>query len=73
MTHVYYNKPPGREYIYLLLYVDDMIITSRSSSAIDKLKKHLSFEFEMKDLGEATKVLGMEIEQDRRSGKISLT
>jgi len=27
----------------------------------------------MKDLNEAKKVLGMEIERDRRSGKVSLT
>ena len=43
-----------------------MFIASRSRSAIDKLKKHLSFEFEMKDLGEATKVIGMEIEKIRK-------
>jgi len=70
---VYYSKLPGGEYIYLLLYVNDMIIASKSRSAIDKLKKNLSFEFEIKDLGEAKKVLGMEIERDRRSGKVSLT
>jgi len=70
---MYYNKLPGGEYIYLLLYVDDMLIASKSRSAIDKLKKDLSFEFEMKDLGEAKIVLGMEIERDRRSGKFSLT
>jgi len=70
---VYYNKLPSGEYIYLLLYVDDMLIASKSISAIDKLKKDFSFEFEMKDLGEAKKVLGMEIERDRRSGKVSLT
>ena len=28
---VYYNKLPRREYIYLLLYVDDMFIASMSS------------------------------------------
>jgi len=39
---VYYNKLPGGEYIYLLLYVDDMLIASKSRSA----------KFEMKDLGE---------------------
>ena len=49
-------------YIYLLLYVNDMVITFKSRSAIDKLKKDLSSEFEMKDLGEAKKVLCMEIE-----------
>jgi len=61
---VYYNRIPEGEYIYLLLYVDDMLIASKSRSAIDKLKKELSFYFEMKDLGEAKKVLGIEIERD---------
>jgi len=70
---VYYNKVPTGEYIYLLLYVDDMLITSKSRSVIDTLKRDLSSEFEMKDLGEAKKVLGMEIIRDRRSGKVSLT
>ena len=58
---------PSGEYIYLLLYVDDMLIASKSRSAIDKLKKELSSEFEMKDLGKAKKVLGMKIERDRKS------
>jgi len=59
---VYYNKLPRGEYICLLLYVDDMLMTSKSRSAIDKLKKNLSSELEMKDLDKAKKVLGMEIE-----------
>ena len=58
---------------YLLLYVDDMLITSKSRPAIDKLRKDLSFEFEMKDLSEVKKVVGMEIERDRKGGKVSLT
>ena len=45
---VYYNKLSGGEYIYLLLYVDDILITSKSRSTINKLKKDLSSEFEMK-------------------------
>ena len=48
-----YNKLPTWEYIYLLLYVDDMLIASRFRSGIDALKRDLSSEFEMKDLGEA--------------------
>ena len=70
---VYYNKLHSGEYIYLLLYVDDMLIASKNISAIDKFKKDLSFKFEMKDLDEAKKVLGIEIERDRRSRKVSLT
>jgi len=70
---VRYNKLSEGEYIYLLLYVDDMLIAFKSNSAIDKLKKDLSFEFKMKNLDEIKKVLGMKIERDRRSGKVSLT
>ena len=58
---MYYNKLPGGEYIHLLLYVDDMLIASKSRSAINKLKKDLPSGFEMKDLGEMKNVLGMEI------------
>ena len=35
---VYYNKLPIGEYIYLPLYVDDMLIASKIRSAIDDLK-----------------------------------
>ena len=69
---MYYNKLPSGEYIYLLLYVDDMLIAFKSRSAINKLKKDLSSEFEMKDLGEVKKVLCMEIKQDQKGGKVSL-
>jgi len=61
---VYYNKLPSGEYIYLMLYVDDMLIASKSRSIIDILKKDLSSKFEMKDLDEVKKVLGTEIERD---------
>jgi len=40
-----------------------MIITSKSRSTIDKLKKDLSSKFEMKDLAKVKKALGMEIER----------
>ena len=70
--YVYCNKLLGREYIYLLLYVDDILIASRSRSAINSLKKQLSSEFEMKDLSEVKKVLSMKIERDRNSGNVRL-
>ena len=49
----------------MLLCVDDMLIPYKSRSAIGRLEKQLSFEFEMKVLIEAKKVLGMKIERDR--------
>ena len=49
-----------------------MLIASRTRYAIDKLKKNLPSDFEMKDRGEAKKVLGMEIERDQKNDKVSL-
>ncbi|GMP66476.1 hypothetical protein CsSME_00035411 [Camellia sinensis var. sinensis] len=68
---VYFRKLPDGSFIYLLLYVDDMLIASTSKVEIDKLKAQLAREFEMKDLGEAKKVLGMEIKRDRKKGTLS--
>ena len=58
---VYLRRLEAGSYIYLLLYVDDMLIAAKSQVEIDRLKAQLSKEFEMKDLGEAKKILGMEI------------
>jgi len=70
---MYYNKLPSGEYIYLLLYVVDMLIAFKSRSTIDKLKEELSSKFEVKDLGETKKVLGMEIKLNRKGGKVCLS
>ena len=50
-------------FIYLLLYTD-MLIASNDKSLISRLKSQLSNEFEMKDLGAAKKILGMEKNRD---------
>ena len=52
---VYFRKLHDGSFIYFLLYVDDMLIASRSKVEIDKLKAQLNKIFEMKDLGEAKK------------------
>lgn len=50
-----------------------MLIASRDKSLIRKLKTQLSNEFEMKELGAAKKILGMEIRRDRQAGKLFLS
>ena len=70
---VYLRKLQDGSFIYLLLYVDDMLIASRSHTEIEKLKTQLNREFEMKDLGEAKKILGMEISRDRKLGRLCLS
>lgn len=44
------------EYIYLLLYIDDMLLVSKEMSEINKVKKMLGSEFDMKDLGPARRI-----------------
>ena len=45
--------------IFLLLYVDDMLIAAKSMFEVKRLKSLLGDEFEMKDLGGAKKILGL--------------
>lgn len=45
--------------VYLLLYVVDILITSKIKEEISEIKMLLSSEFEMKDLGCAKQILGM--------------
>ena len=58
---VYFRKIADGSFIYLLLYVDNMLVPTNYISEIKKLKAQLSKEFEMKDLGVVKKILGMEI------------
>ena len=70
---VYFKTLPSGDGIYLLLYVDDMLIACKRREDIEKLKIELSSVFEMKDLGAATRILGMQIVRDRNSRTLFLT
>jgi hypothetical protein len=70
---VYYRQLANGSFVYLLLYVDDMLIATKSMLEIKRLKSLLGYEFEMKDLGAMKKILGMEIHRDRKAGKLYLS
>ena len=67
---MYFKKLPNDYFVYLLLYDDDMLIVAKSMVEINKLKSQLSKEFEMKELGVAKEILGMEILGDRKKGRL---
>ncbi|KAJ9543281.1 hypothetical protein OSB04_022988 [Centaurea solstitialis] len=70
---VYIKKCEDGSFVYLLLYVDDMLIASKNKKDIQQVKDQLNAEFEMKDLGEARKILGMEISRDRKACTLTLS
>jgi len=59
--------------IYLLLYVNDMLIAAKNKTHVQKFRVQLKKEFEMRDMGEAKKIFGMEITRDRDSGRLWLS
>jgi hypothetical protein len=67
---VYFKVLADGSYIYLLLYVDDMLIAASNMKDVNQLKHQLSTEFDMKDLGAAKKILGMEIHRDRKNRRL---
>ncbi|KAF1317226.1 putative polyprotein, partial [Globisporangium splendens] len=53
--------------VYLCLYVDDMLIAARDPATVEKIKLQLQEHFQLKELGAAKYVLGMEISQNQAS------
>jgi len=70
--HCVYFKLVGDHFIYIALYVDDMLLIGNNKEIIKDVKIKLSSEFDMKDLGAANFILGMEIRRDRENMKLWL-
>ena len=59
--HCVYIKRSNNHFIILSLYVNDILIAGNDKKFIDVTKKWLSSNFKMKDMGEASYVLGVKI------------
>lgn len=59
--------------VYLLIYVDDLLICSKNIELIKKVKKMLSDKFKMKDLGKIKEYLGIIITYDVSRKEMKLT
>ena len=62
--------PEGKLAI-IIIYVDDIILTGNHEEKIDLLKKLLTKEFEIKDLGNLKYFLGMEIARSKKGIAVS--
>ena len=65
MDKCVYVKQIGRRFVFLVLYVDDILLVSNEALFLQDIKNFLSKQFDMKDIGEATYILGIQIDRDR--------
>ena len=70
---VYFGGSDQGRIAYLILFIDDMLIANKYKLEIERLKNLLKAEFEIKDLGNAKKILGMDITRDRSVGTLFLS
>ena len=68
-----YLKVSKSSYIFLVLYVDDILLASNDADLLVETKHMLSNHFDMKDLGDASFVLGIQILRDRTRRVLKLS
>ena len=72
-NHCGYLKHSNKGFVILSLYVDGILLVENSKMMIDTAKKWLSSNFKMKDIDEASYVLGVKIIRDRAKRLLGLT
>ena len=51
--------------IYILVYVDDILIAAKDMASVNSIKKRLTTTFDVRDLGEAKYFLGISLDRNR--------
>ena len=68
-----YVHRDGNAAMFLLLYVDDLLLVTNDTTLLSSTKKALSARFDMKDMGEAHFILGVQIRRDRAKRQLYLS
>ena len=68
-----YKKISGSEINFVVHYVDDILLTGNDVGMLSSVKAWLLKNFSMKDLGEATYILGIRIYRDRSKKLLRLS
>ena len=63
----------GSSITFLILYVDDILLMGNDIEFLESIKAYLNKFLSMKDLGEATYILGIKIYRDRSRRLIGLS
>jgi len=70
--YIYINSMKENRVI-VIIYVDDLLIASSDIKELSKIKRILMSQFQMKDLGSANSILGINIERDGPTGSMKLS
>ncbi|RVW95334.1 Retrovirus-related Pol polyprotein from transposon TNT 1-94 [Vitis vinifera] len=73
MDQCIYLKVSGSKVCFLVLYVDDILLATNDKGLLHEVKQFLSKNFDMKDMGEASYVIGIKIHRDRFQGILGLS
>ncbi|RVW62445.1 Retrovirus-related Pol polyprotein from transposon TNT 1-94 [Vitis vinifera] len=73
MDQCIYLKVSGSKVCFLVLYVDDILLATNDKGLLHEVKQFLSKNFDMKDMGEASYVIGIKIHRDRFKGILGLS
>jgi hypothetical protein len=68
-----YKKVSGSAVVFLVLYMDDILLIKNDIPMMEAVKSSLRKSFSMKDLGEAAYIFGIKIYRDRSKRLIGLT
>ena len=60
-----YKRHSENVVVFLVLYVDDILLIGNDVGTLSSVKVWLSNQFSMKDLGEASHILGIKLMRDR--------
>jgi hypothetical protein len=73
MDQFMYQKVSGSKICFLVLYVDDILLAINDKGLLHEVKQFLSKNFDMKDMSEASYVIGIKIYRDRFQGILGLS
>ena len=68
-----FTKHNGGESVFILTYVDDLLIAAATPDTVTKVKAALLRAFDARDMGEASLFLGMSVKRDRTAGTLRLS
>ena len=70
--HCVYVKRSNDKFVILTLYVDDILLARNNMEYLLTIKKWSSFNFQMKDMKEASYILGVKIHRNRSKRLLTL-